>query len=414
MKRIFNLNFGLNSLRISDLFAIFCISLFESVFLIFSRRENGLCLYKISSKISADSEERNPKLRLFVQWCLALLLVSCSKGPEQKFDPPPVPVQTAEIEVRDVPIFFEAMGVIKPSQTAEIKAQVNGIIKEVHFTEGQWVEEGDLLYTIEEASYAIRVQEQEAQLAQDLAHLNNAKKKLSRFKSLTKEDLIAKVEWDELETKITLYEAIIQADEARLSAAKLDLLHCKVTAPIAGFAGKSALGKGNMATGTTLVTLTQNNPLYVDFSITEKEWQQVNSDASLVKIYFSGNEECIAVGKVMFMDHAIDPKSGMLAMTGILAKSHQPLCPGQSVRVHLYVGKKPMAKLVPMRAVKNNQEGPYLFSVKEDNTVEIRTVKLGPEEKGQIVIEEGLDGANKVVTEGHLRLFPGVKIEEVR
>jgi membrane fusion protein, multidrug efflux system len=353
--------------------------------------------------------------RLILALGLGFVFVGCSdKTSKQGFEMPPVPVQTAEVEVRDVPLFFEVIGTVKPARTVEVKPQVNGLIKEVHFTEGEWVEEGALLYSIEDAPYAIRVQEQQAQLAQDLAHLGNAKKKLERFKSLTKQDLIAKVEWDDLETKIALHEAMTQADEARLLSAKLDLEHCKIVAPIAGFAGKSSLGKGNMATGESLVTITQNDPLYVDFWITEKELQQVTSSSSLIKVYAVGNGECIAVGKVTFMDHAIDSKSGMLAVTGILAKSHKPLWPGQPVRIHLYFGKKEMAKLIPMRAVKTNQDGPYIFTVKEDNTVEIRPVKLGPEEKGQIVIEEGLEKARKVITEGHSRLFPGAKIEEVR
>jgi len=272
----------------------------------------------------------------------------------------------------------------------------------------------DLLYSIDDASHLIRVQELQAQLAQDVAHLNNAKKKLERFKSLTRQDLIAKVEWDELETKIALHEAQMLGDEARLASARLDLQHCKIVAPIAGFAGKSALGKGNMASGTPLVVLIQNDPLYVDFSITETELQQVTSEAPLIKVFLSGSEECTAAGKVTFLDHAIDPKTGMLAATGVLTKSHQPLWPGQSVCVHLYFGKKEKAKLIPMRAVKTNQDGPYIFTINEDKSVEIRPVKLGPEDKGQIVVEEGLDNAVKVVTEGHLKLFPGAKVEEVR
>ncbi|MGC2596446.1 MAG: efflux RND transporter periplasmic adaptor subunit [Rhabdochlamydiaceae bacterium] len=346
---------------------------------------------------------------------LGIALSGCGdKTPEQGFVPPPVPVQTADIEVRDVPLFFEAMGVVKPAQTAEIKAQVDGIIKVVHFSEGEWVEEGALLYTIEDARYAIRVQELEAQMKQDAADLNNVKKKFERFKSLTKQDLIAQVEWDELETKIVLHEAIVQADVARLAAATLDVQHCQITAPIAGFAGKNLLGKGNMATGSSLVVLTQKDPLYVDFLITEKELQQIASEAPLIKVYAAGNDECKAVGKVTFMDHTIDSKSGLMAVTAVLAKSHHPLWPGQSVRVHLYFGKKEGAKLVPMRAIRTSQEGPYIFTVKEDNTVEVHPVKLGPEEKGQIVVEEGLDEGNKVVIEGHLRLFPGAKIEEVK
>ncbi len=180
---------------------------------------------------------------VFILGILVLLTACSDKSMQTSFELPPVPVQTAEIETRDVPLFFESLGVIKSSRTAEIRPQVSGMIKEVHFKDGQWVEEAALLYTIDDAPYAIRVQEQQSQLSQDLAHLNNAKKKHERFKSLVKQDLIAKVEWDELETKVALHEAMVQADEARLAAAKLDLEHCKVVAPIAGFAGKKRFGQ---------------------------------------------------------------------------------------------------------------------------------------------------------------------------
>lgn len=346
---------------------------------------------------------------------IAVALAGCSdKAPQQNFEMPPVPVQISSVEVRDVPLYFEAMGIVKPAMTAEVKPQVNGIIKEIHFTEGKWVEEGALLYTLDEASYAIRVQEAEAQRDQNLAHLNNAQKKLERYKSLSSQDLIAKVEWDELETKVALHEAMLKADEARLAAAELDLEHCRILAPIAGLAGKSSLHVGNMAAGGTLVTLTQSDPLFVDFLITEKELQQVTKAASLIRVYAAGKEDCLAQGSVTFMDHAIDPKTGMLAVTGKLGKEHKPLWPGQSVRVHLYFGKKEKASLIPMRAVRTNQDGPYIYTVKEDNTVEVRQVKLGVEEKGQIIVEEGLGDAKSVVTDGQLRLFPGSKIEEVR
>lgn len=346
---------------------------------------------------------------------LGIVLAGCSgKGANKDAEAPAVPVQVAEVEVRDVPLYFEAMGVIKPSRSAEIKPQVKGMIHKVHFSEGEWVEEGALLYSIEDTAYSIRVQEVAAQLEQNLAHLNNAQKKLERYRTLTKQDLISQVEWDELETKVALHEAMVKADEARLAAAKLDLKHCQIIAPIAGFAGKSALSEGNMADGTPLVTLIQNDPLTVDFMITQRELQQITTTSPLIKVYAAGNEECLSAGKVTFMDHAIESKSGMLAATGTLAKTPKPIWPGQSVRVHLFFGKKEKAMLVPMRAIKTNQDGPYVFAVKEDNTVEVRNVKLGPEEKGQIVIEEGLEDAQKVVTVGQMRLFPGSKIEEVR
>lgn len=344
---------------------------------------------------------------------LPTILAACSGGDTgKKFEMPPVPVRMADVAVRDVPLYFEAMGTITPFQTAEVKPQVSGLIKAVHFTDGASVEVGDLLYSIDDASYAIRVQEAEAQLSQTLANLNNAKKRLQRYKSLSSHDAIAQVEWDELETKIALFEGMLKADEARLAGAQLDFKHCHIVAPIKGRAGKTALHAGNMVVeGAPLVTLSQENSLYVDFSITEQELQRLPMRTPKVEVYAAGGSECLASGQVTFLDHTIDAKSGMLAARALLTHTAQPLWAGQAVRVHLFFGIKDQAKLVPVKAIKTNQLGPYVYAVKEDGTAEVRTVKLGREEHGMVVVEEGLDAAAKVVTEGQSRLFPGSKVE---
>ncbi len=326
---------------------------------------------------------------------------------------PPVPVCTYDVMIQDVPLYFEAMGTISSFQTAEVKPQINGIITGIHFTEGDWVEKGSLLYTIEEAPYEIKVKEARAMHSQNLAHFSNAKKKLERYKSLTKQDLIAKVDWDEMECKVALCEAAVQASDATLAAATLNLEYCKIKAPISGRTGKTTLHVGNMVSpALTLVNLSQEKPLYVDFTINEKELQRLPSHQTSVKVYLAGNEECLGEGGVTFLDHNIDPKSGMLSARALLKVQHKSLWPGQSVRVHLFFDKKEQAKLVPLKAIKTNQQGPYIFVVKEDNTVELKNIKLGQEEKGMIIVEEGLEGASKIVTEGQSRLFSGSKIEE--
>ena len=246
-------------------------------------------------------------------------------------------------------------------------------------------------------------------------YFDQREKKLERYQSLAQQDLIAKVEWDELEMQVALNEAVISADEARLAAAKLDLEHCRIIAPISGHAGKSTLDIGNIVDShATLVTLSQRDSLCVNFAVTEKELAQLPSTKLLLEVYVAGGEECLGKGEVTFLDHTIDSKTGMLSAQGFLTAMNRPLWPGQSVRVHLFFGKKDRAKLVPLKAIKTNQEGPYLFSVKDDGTVEILSVKLGPEEKGLIVVEEGLGNAKKIVTEGQLRLFPGSKVEEAQ
>ncbi len=349
---------------------------------------------------------------------IGLAFAACSKSeapPAGAAAVPPVPVSVAEVAVRDVALYFEEKGTIAPQQTAEVKPYVSGLITGVYFHEGERVEEGELLYTIEKAPYEIKVREAAAQLAQTQANLDNALKKLERYRSLSKQDLIAKVEWDELETRVALSSAIIKADEARLAAAQLDLAHCDVLAPIAGQAGKSNLSAGNRAdSGMTLVTLSQNETLFVEFNLTERELEQLPVSFPSLEIYAAGSEEKLGEGVVTFLDHTIDPKSGMLAARGRLTIKNKQLYAGQSVRVHLFFSKKEQAQLIPLRAIKTNQSGAYVFAVKEDNTVEIRPIRLGREEKGMIIVESGLDQVSRVVTEGQLRLFPGSKVEEVR
>jgi multidrug efflux system membrane fusion protein len=339
---------------------------------------------------------------------LLILLAGCSTEQKKPFEMPPIPVETASVKVSDVPLYFEAMGTIKPSQTADVKSQVSGIITGVHFEEGQWIEKGSLLYSIDQVPYRIRVKEVEAQLAQNSAHVQNGQKKLERYKSLSNPSFVALVEWDELLTKIALHEAMVRADTARLEAAKLDLERCQVVAPISGKSGKTALQVGSMTSPDLLVTLSQMDPLYVDFSMTPSERQSLPEDTT-IEIYLSGQSFCSASGKITFVDHTIDKKTGMIAARGLLSEIKQPLWAEQSVRVHVHFGNQKGAMLIPLRAIKTNQTGPYVFLVKEDKTVELRPVKLGPEDHGLVVVD--LDGG-KVVTEGHMRLFPGAKVEE--
>lgn len=357
--------------------------------------------------------EHDPMIKLLFL-LLGIATVGCSKkSAKEAPTQPPIPVHTASPEVRTVPLFFEAMGTVKPCQSVEIKPQVSGMIAEVHFKDGQWVEKGDLLYSIEEDTYAIKVQEMQALLLQDQAHLKNAQKKLKRYQSLSSQDLIAEVEWDEVKTQITLYKAMVKADKARLAAAELDLEDCRVYAPISGYAGKTARHAGDRADGVSLVTVSLIEPYHIEFAITEKELQHLPDSSLHIEVYTSDSEESIGKGDVTFLDNQLDPETGMLDARAVLNSSTKPLWPGQSVRVHLVFGEKKDAYVIPLKAIKTNQNGPYVYTVKEDNTVEIVPLTLGPEEKGWIVVEQGLDTSAKVVIEGQSRLFPGAKIEDV-
>ena len=332
---------------------------------------------------------------------LLLILAACTKEETKNFEMPPTPVQTSQVEVRDLPLYFESLGTIKPSQSAEVKPQVSGAITGVHFTEGQLVKKGDLLYTIDKVPYEIRVREAEALLVQDQAHLANEMKKLERYKSLSKPGLIAQVQWDELYTQIALREAMVKGDEAKLASAQLDLEHCHIVAPIDGRVGKIALQAGNMTNEQALVKISQMAPPVVDFEITLEEREKLPLKP-MIEVYMIGKPELLASGHVTFLDHGIEPKSGMISAQGVLTDLKAPLWSNERVVVKVIFGKQIGAHLIPLRAVKTNQSGPYVFIVKEDRTVEMRPLLLGPEEKGFVVVD--LDGGT-VVTEGHSRLL---------
>jgi multidrug efflux system membrane fusion protein len=355
-------------------------------------------------------------MKKFILFAATICLVGCTKKETTpaNFTPPAIPVRTAAIEKRTVPLFFESLGVIQPFQSVAVVPQVSGIIGQVHFTEGAWVNAGDLLYTIVDDSLAKKVDEMQAILLQNQAILANAQKKLKRYKSLSSSNLVSQVEWDEVEMQVAFCEATVAADRARLDLALLDLAHCRITAPISGYTSKSELQVGDRTDGSTLVTLFQPEPYQVDFTITEKELEKLPGTALHVAVYSSGGETLLGKGEVIFLDNQLDRKSGLLQASAEISSLVHPVWAGQTVRVHLFFGEKKDAVLIPLKAIKTNQNGSYVFALKEDSTVEIVPVTLGPEEKGWIVVEEGLSELSKVVIEGHNRLFPGSKIEEVR
>lgn len=348
------------------------------------------------------------------------VLSACSQGGGQgQFTPPPVPVLTAEALQADVPVSLESLGKIKASLVADVKPQVAGMITQVHFLEGQPVVKGDLLFSIDSKPYEIKVQEAEAVLAQDLSHLKNAEKKLERYKSLSKQNLISQVEWDELECKVAMYEALVEAHKARLAAANLELEHCQIVAPISGETGLIQVQEGNLVSAShaaSLVTISAIDPLFVDFTLTEHELEWLppkwNQEGLFLEVLKPGSNEVVTEGSLTFLDQSIDSHSGMVRARGKVLNAAKTLRSGQSVRVRLHVGSQEMAMLVPAKSVKMNQEGSYVFVVGEDQTVALRSVTIGIESGDRVVIEEGLKAGDIVITEGHLRLAPGAKVED--
>lgn len=350
---------------------------------------------------------------------LGLLLTACSsQQPSEMFTPPVVPVHAVEVKNEDVPLYFESLGTLKPAVTVEIRPQVSGMLQAMHFSEGQFVKKGSLLFSVEPKPYLIRLQEAEAQLAQNKTAYDIAQKKLDRYKSLSNKELIPQQEWDELHSQIAKNAAQIQGDEAKVAAAKLDLERCEIVAPISGRIGKIAIHPGNLIAAsqtTPLATLLNIEILTVEFTLTEREFQQLSSEhrrgSYPIEICSLTCTDLVTKGALTFLDNAFDSQTGLLAIQGKIMNDQHKFLPGQHVKVRLPILVTRNAKVIPQKAVKINQQGPYVYVVKEDRTVEIRHVEIGDEVADNVVVLEGLAPKELIVTEGHLRLSPGLKVE---
>jgi multidrug efflux system membrane fusion protein len=345
---------------------------------------------------------------------IAVLLTGCSD------DAPPapkaIPVLATPVVLEDVPLFLESTGKLNASTVVSIIPEVSGRLIEAHVKDGAVVHKDQQLFRVDSELYEIALRQAKAQFDLDKANLEATVRKAERYETLSQKDLISKQEWDELQTKVAAAEATLEQDAARLQAAQRDLNHCTITAPTTGRVGSTSLDVGNWVSPSTLLTtICECNPISVQFTLTEKEFSQLmrtkSTDFIPIEMCSLCEEGSHARGEVTFIDHSFDPQTGLLKLSGKFPNPNWRFLPGQHVHIKVPVSTIQAAHVLPTRAVKNNQEGSYVFVIKEDETVEQRQVKIGEEYDTKVVVIEGLKEGERVVTEGHLRLFPGIRVE---
>jgi multidrug efflux system membrane fusion protein len=257
------------------------------------------------------------------------------------------------------------------------------------------------------------LQEAEAQLAMDKASSQAAQKKYQRFKQLAQKDLVAQTEWDELESQLEITFANIELDEARVNAAKLELERCTICSPVEGRVGKLDVHPGLLVSPgqKPLATVVKMDPLIVEFTVTEKEYPKVPREKLEFEIQSLCSKEVCNKGVVTFMDNHFDSKTGLLLVRGKISNPEYAWRPGQSIRVRFPIGVNSDAKLIPQKSIRYNQSGPYVYAVQQDKTIAFRQVILGTETGSDVIVLEGLNPSEPIITDGHLRLSPGIKVE---
>jgi len=341
-------------------------------------------------------------------------------------------VETAKAEKKDVVVFIESFGSLTSPNDVDIKSQVTGQIMEVHFDEGDLVKAGDKLFTIDPSQYKAQLDRAEAALIQDLANLKLNKDTMERNRKLLEKELISQQDFDQLQTNVTSSEAAVKTDNANIALAKINLNYCYITSPVDGITGKRQVDPGNIVTandGPTLVNVKTVDPLYVDFTIPERdlggvrkamaegklkviiklEKKEVDSEPDNPKAQEEGNSY---EGELQFLDNSVDNTTGTVLLRATVPNHDMKLWAGQFVTVRLHLAVKKDAVIVPYEAVQIGQQGNYIFVVTPDNKAELRNVTTGNKEDDHIIIEDGIKAGETVVTVGQMGLRPGILVTE--
>jgi len=370
-------------------------------------------------KIQADYLRRNRSpLGLLL---LALTLLAFSGCAKKKPAPqiPPRPVQVAVASTRDVPVYLDNFGNLVSPNDVDIVSQVAGKIAAVHFSEGDEVKEGELLFSIDPREYQAALDRARAALAGAEADLKLKRQTLERNRPLLAKNLISQQDFDTLQTEVEAAEAQVKLDRAAVRQAEIDLGYCSITAPVAGVTGKRMVDPGNVVvanTGAVLVNIRSLDPLYLDFTLPENDLIEVrrwmDQGTLRLEVTPTGDPDGPYPGDLKLIDNTIDDSTGTIALRASIPNPERKLWPGQyaTVRLVLYTAKD--AIVVPGAAVQLGQEGVYLFVIKDDNTADLRDdIKVGLGEGEDLVIEKGVKAGEKVVTTGQLGLSPGAKVQ---
>jgi multidrug efflux system membrane fusion protein len=356
-----------------------------------------------------------PVLSSFI---LVLALVAgCSRG-KAPVKTAGVPVLVAQAFVTNVPVQIDPppVGHVAPMQTVNVRSQIGGIISAVNFQEGQEVKQGDLLFTIDPRPAQAALALARANVQRDEAQLANARIQFSRDQKLFDQNLISQDVYDTSRATLDALAGTVAADHAAVTNEELNVEYTEIRAPIAGRTGSLKFHAGNVVKSPDdiLVTINQIHPINVEFAVPEQYLpeirKQMSERALPVSVTFQNLEGSPPAGKLTFVDNTVDETTGTIPLKATFPNAHGNLWPGQFVSVNLMLSELTNVVVVPSQAVQTGQDGEFVFVVNADHTVVERPVTVGLTHHGQTVISQNLKAGETVVTDGQLRLTPGVSV----
>jgi len=357
---------------------------------------------------------------------LVVVLAGCTKAP------PPTPPPTPEVEVLDVqpadtPFTIEFVGVTSSSQQVEVRARVNGFLEERVYEEGTLVQEGDVMFRLDQKPFQAQLDAAQAALQQQLAQLETYEANLERVRPLAAANAVSQKELDDSQGRVNSSAAAVEMARADVETAKLNLGYTTIYAPVSGASSYARIQVGAYldALSSPLTYVAQLDPMWADFSVSEDQLLTSRAERSAGRVRFpeQGKAEVQLlladgslypeVGRIFFQDTNYSVETGTFLLRATFPNPEAALRPGQFVRVHVLGAIRPDAIVVPQKAVLQGANGFFVWIVDEDGKAATRNVEVGPWQNDSWFIVKGLAAGDKVVTDGIIRLASGVPVKVV-
>jgi multidrug efflux system membrane fusion protein len=350
---------------------------------------------------------------------LLLTGAACSRENVQAAPTMPPPLVTVvQTKAQDVPRYLDEIGRNAAFEAVTVTPQVGGRIVERHFQDGENLHKGQLLFVVDPRPYKAQLDSATATLNQAKAALDLAKIQFARDEEIIGSRAISKQDYDTKKNTVDVDQAQVEAAQAALETAKLNLEYCYVHSPIDGRAGARLVDTGNVvqANSTPLLSIQRLDPIYANFTVTESDLPEVQKQMAQGKLKAvvrlpSDSDSQSRAGKVEFLDNSVQNGSGTVNLRATMTNLDRHFWPGQFVNVRLILETEKGAVLIPNQAAQISQKGPFVYVVKADDTAELRPITLGQRLGEDVVVQQGLAPNERIIVTGQMTVRPGTKVQ---